>query len=163
MKKLKKFAFIGAVVLIVSATSITALAASSYTTPAEIVAGLTGKSVESVTAQKVESGETYGSLASEYGVLTQFKSQMLEQKKAQLAERVNAGTMTQERADAIIAAMEANQANCDGSCSGGTGAKMGAGFGAGTGTGNGSMNRNYGGGRNSSGFGRGACTGNVQD
>jgi len=164
MKNLKKIAVVGAIVLALGATSITAFAATGTNTPVGIVAGLTGKSVESVTAEKVESGKTYGSLASDYGVLTQFKSQMLEQKKAQLAEKVKAGTMTQERADAIIAAMEANQANCDGSCSGKSGAKMGAGFGAGTGKGNGtgSMNRNHGDG-NGSGCGSGNCTGNAQN
>lgn len=144
MKNFKKIAVIGAVVLIVSATSITALAASNHNTPAGILAGLTGKSVESVTAQKAETGETYGSLAGEYGVLDQFKSKMLEQKKAILGERVAAGTMTQERADAIIAAMQTHQANCAGTGSGGTGAGMGAGFSG--------MNGKYGGGgRNGSG------------
>lgn len=156
MKNLKKIALIGTVVLTVSAASITAHAASNYGTPAEIVAGLTGKSVESVTAEKTETGDTYGALANEYGVLDQFKSQMLEQKKAYLDERVAAGTMTREQADAIIAAMEARQADCDGTCSGGTGARMGAGFGG--------MNGNRGGGaRSSSGCGSGFSTGSVQD
>jgi hypothetical protein len=171
MNKLKKIALIGAVVLVVSATSITALAASSYNNPAEIVAGLTGKSVESVTAEKTETDVTYGALAGEYGVLDQFKSQMLEQKKAYLAERVAAGTMTQERADAIIAAMEANQANCDGTCIGGAGYGMGNGacdgncdgIGVGAGGSNGGMNGNHGGGgRNGSGCGSGFCAGNAQ-
>jgi len=156
MKNLKKIALIGAVVLTVSATSITALAASSYNTPAEIVAGLTGKSVESVTTEKIETGDTYGALANEYGVLDQFKSQMLEQKKAYLDERVAAGTMTREQADAIIASMEARQADCDGTCSGGAGARMGAGFGG--------MNGNRGGGaRSGSGCGLGFSTGSAQN
>lgn len=154
MKNLKKIAIIGAIVLILGATSITALAVS-YNTPAEIVAGLTGSSVESVTAQKAETGESYGAMANEYGVLDQFKSQMLEQKKAYLNEQVAAGTMTQERADAIIAAMEARQADCDGTCSGGTGAGMGAGFGG--------MRGNRGGGfRNGAGSGSGVCMGSMQ-
>ena len=156
MKNLKKIALIGAVVLTVSATSITALAASSYNTPAEIVAGLTGKSVESVTTEKIETGDTYGALANEYGVLDQFKSQMLEQKKAYLDERVAAGTMTREQADAIIASMEARQADCDGTCSGGAGARMGASFGG--------MNGNRGGGaRSGSGCGLGFSTGSAQN
>lgn len=144
MKNLKKIVVVGAVIFTLGTTSIAALAAS-YNTPAEIVAGLTGKSVESVTTQKAETGKTYGALADEYGVLDQFKAQNLEQKKIQLAERVKAGTMTQEQADAIIAAMEDRQANCDGTCSGATGAGMGAGFGR--------MSENRGGGRN--GFGCG--------
>lgn len=141
MKNLKKIAGIGVAVLVVSAASVNALAASSYNTPAETVAGLTGKSVESVTAEKVETGSTYGALADEYGVFDQFKTQMLEQKKALLDEKVEAGTITQERADAIIAAMETNQENCNGTGSGGIGAEMGAGFGRMTGNrGGGSRN-----------------------
>ncbi|MPL99630.1 hypothetical protein SDC9_45848 [bioreactor metagenome] len=156
MKNLKRVAIVGAIVLTLGVTSVTALAASGYNTPAEIVAGLSGKSVESITAQKAETGKAYGTLANEYGVLNQFKSQMLEQKNAYLAEKVAEGTMTQERADTIVAAMEANQANCDGSCNGRTGAGMGAGFGG--------MNGNHGGGgRSGSGCGSGICAGNVQN
>ena len=156
MKNLKKLAIIGAVVLAVSVTSITALAASTYKTPVEIVAGLAGKSVEDVTAERTETGDTYGALATEYGVLSEFKSQMLEQKKTYLDERVAAGTMTREQADTIIEAMEARQVSCDGTGSGGTGAQMGAGFGC--------MNGNRGGGaRNGYGCGLGCGTGSAQD
>lgn len=129
MKRLNKIALIGAAVFAVGATSVSALAVSDYSTPAEIVAGLTGKSVESVVTEKTETGGTYGTLADGYGVLEQFKSQVLEQKKAYLEERVAAGTMTQEQADAITEAMEAHQATCDGTGTGGIGAGMGAGFG----------------------------------
>jgi len=160
MKNLKKIVGLGVAVFVVSAASVTALAASNYNTPAETLAGLTGKSVESVTTEKIETGDTYGALANEYGLLDQFKSQMLEQKKAYLDERVAAGTMTQEQADAIIAAMEARQADCDGTCSSGTGARMGAGFGG--------MNGNRGGGACNglgygSGCGLGFSTGSAQN
>lgn len=152
MKLHKKFALIGAAALVISVTSISALAASSYQTPAEIVAGLTGKTVESVTTEKMETGETYGSLAEDYGVLDEFQAQSLEAKKAYLEERVASGAITQERADTILAAIESHQANCDGLHSGGSGAEMGAGFGGGNGTGMGTGygrgNGNAGGGRN---------------
>lgn len=108
----------------------------------------------SVIADKTESGSTYGAIASEAGVLDEFKAQMLEQRKANLSERVTAGTMTQERADEIIAAMEENQANCDGS---GTGSGMCSGTCTGTGAGLGSGSGNRGGGQNGSGRGMGAC------
>lgn len=159
MKNLKKIAVAGAIVLTIGATSITAFAAVGPNARAGILAGLTGKSVETITEQKVESGKTYGSLANEYGVLTQFKSQVLEERKAQLAEKVQAGTMTQERADAIIAAMEANQANCDGSGSGRIGAKMGAKFGNGDGTGAGGMNRVHRGAQGGANRGSGSTAG----
>ena len=128
MKKFKKFAVIGLAMLVVGAMSVTALAAS-YKTPAEVVAGLIGKTVDGVIEERNDSGKTYGAIASDAGKLSEFKSQMLEQKKAALQERVAAGTMTQERADEIIAALERNQPNCDGTGSGRIGQKMGAGFG----------------------------------
>ncbi len=168
MKKFKKIALIAAAVLVVGTISLTALAASGSGTPAEIVAGLTGKTVESVTEEKTESGATYGALAGEYGVLEQFKAQMLERRKAQLEERVAAGTMTRERADAALAAMEANQANCDGTGSGGAGFGKRSGTCGGTcdgtgtrsGGGNGGMSGKHGGGRNGSGCTGGSCAGN---
>ncbi|SMC86907.1 hypothetical protein [Papillibacter cinnamivorans] len=165
MKHLKKLALAGATVLAVGAISIPALAVSGYSSPADIVAGLTGNTVESVIADKTESGETYGSIASSSDVLSEFRAEMLEIKRANLAERVAAGAMTQERADEILAAMEAHQADCDGTGSGGnagTGAGFG-GFGAGTGTGTGSMNRgSHGNGQSGTGCGLGTCTGQTE-
>ena len=154
MKKFKNVAIVMAVILVIGVTSVTAFAASGYTSPAQIIASLTGKSTESIIADKTESGSTYGTIANEAGVLDEFKAQMLEQRKANLSERVTAGTMTQERADEIIAAMEENQANCDGS---GTGSGMcsGACTGVGAGMGNGGGNR--GNGQNGSGCGTGEC------
>ena len=154
MKKFKNVAIVMAVILVIGVTSVTAFAASGYTSPAQIITGLTGKSIESVIADKTESGSTYGAIASEAGVLDEFKAQMLEQRKANLSERVTAGTMTQERADEIIAAMEENQANCDGS---GTGSGMCSGTCTGTGAGLGNSAGNRGGGQNGSGRGMGAC------
>lgn len=181
-KHFKKLILVGAVVLAVGATSVTALAVSGTGTPAEIVAGLTGKTVETVVAEKTQSGQTYGALASAAGKLDEFKTQMMEQKKELLNEKVAAGTMTQERATAIVAAMEQNQANCDGTgagnngagagtCTGtgaGTGAAMGAGFGGlngnkqgsgqgGSGLGTGARN-----GQGGSGLGTGACAGQAE-
>ncbi len=131
MKSLKKLAIVGAIVLALTVTTVTAFAAP-YSSPAEIIAGLTGESADGVRTERVESGSTYGSIADSYGVLEAFEEQMLEQKEAWLQERVTAGTLTQEQADTIIAAMRENQANCDGSADGscgGLGVGMGAGFG----------------------------------
>ena len=129
MKNFGKIAAVGAIVLVIGATSVTALAASGYSTPADIVAGLTGQTAEDVITEKTDTGETYGAIAEDNGVLEAFKDQMMENKEALLNERVAAGTMTQERADAIIAAMEENQVDCDGTGTGGLGSGMGAGFG----------------------------------
>jgi hypothetical protein len=134
MKKFKKLIILGAAVLLIGATSVSALAAA-YGSPAEILAGLTGRTTDSVIAEKTESGTTYGAIANDSGVLDQFKAQMLELKKADLDARVASGRLTQAQADAILAAMEANMADCDGTGSGkgtcGIGG-MGGGFGAGT-------------------------------
>ena len=162
MKNYKKIAAIGALVFTVAITSLTAFAASAYHSPAEAVAGLTGQTTESVIAQKAETGKTYGTLANEAGVLDQYKTEVLEMKKDILAEKVAAGTMTQEQADEIIAALEENQAVCDGTGSAGIGRQFGAGFGgmngSGQGRGQGGMGYSQGG----SGFGQRNNTCRVQ-
>lgn len=147
---MKKTVLVLATVLTLGAVSVTAMAANVLKTPAEIVAGLTERTAESVTEEKAQSGKTYGAIANEAGVLDEFKSQRLEQKKALLSEKVADGTITQDRADSIIAAMEKNQADCDGTGSGMNGRGTCAGSGTCTG---GGMNGN---GRGS-GLGRGSC------
>jgi hypothetical protein len=143
MKGMKRVLVTGAVVLAMGATAVTALAVTKTLTPAEILAGITGKPVETVIAERNETEQTYGALASDYGVLDKFQSQMLEEKKEYLEQRVAEGTMTQEQADAILAAIEANQANCDGTGNGGGAGRAGFGMGAGFGR----MNGNGAGGR----------------
>ncbi len=129
MKNSKKI-FTGSIVaLALAATSVTAFAASAYSTPAEAVAGITGRTPESVVAERVESGKTYGTIAAEAGVLDEFKNEMLEIKKDSLDTQVENGTITKEKADAVIEALEENQAVCDGTGSAKIGQNMGAKFG----------------------------------
>lgn len=157
MKLKKSFVMIGASVAMMAAMSVSVFAASQYTTPAEAVAGLTGREVQSVIDERTETGKSYGTIAAEAGVLDEFKNETLEMKKDQLAKRVADGTMTQEQADAIIARLEANQATCDGSGSAGTGRNAGAGFGMGSRQGGG-----QGGGQGKgagTGRGMGSCNG----
>ncbi len=144
MKNLKKMVALGAMVTLIGAASLTAFAGSGYSTPAEVLAALTGKTVETVITEKTETGKTYGTLAEEAGKLTEFKAELTAAKKTQLAERVASGTLTQERADAITAQMLKNQENCDGSGTGNNGERMGAGFGNGQGNGQGQGNMNRG-------------------
>ena len=113
------------------AVGVAAFAAEART-PAQIVADLTGKTVEAVAAERAD-GETYGALAKEAGKLDEFKAAMLESRKALLEERVAAGTLTREQADAILAAIEKNMATCDGTGSARIGRTFGAGFGQGSG------------------------------
>jgi hypothetical protein len=79
------------------------------------------------------------------------KAAILELKKDILAQRVADGTMTQEQADEILAALIENQATCDGTGSARIGQKYGAAFGMGNGQGRG--------GRMGMGRGQGLCGG----
>lgn len=137
MKNFKKLIIVGAVVTMVGAASVTAFAASSYSTPAEAVAGLTGRTLEDVTSERYETGKTYGTIANDAGKLDEFQTEMLQAKKDILASRVEAGSITQERADEIIAVVENNQATCDGTGSLKAGQRMSAGFGRMNGNGQG--------------------------
>lgn len=104
--------------------------AAEFKTPADIVSGLTGKTVEAVSAERA-SGKTYGTMAKEAGVLETFQEEMLVQKKAVLDQRVTEGRMTQDQANAIYAAIQENQVTCDGNGSAQIGKNNGVGFGNG--------------------------------
>lgn len=135
----KKLVGLGLVVGALVVTSVGSFAASDYKTPAEAVAGLTGKTVESIVQERVETGKTYGTIANDAGKLEEFKAENLKIKEDNLNAQVQAGTRTQESADAILERLKANQAVCDGTGSAGIGQGMGAGFGS-NGTGNGAGN-----------------------
>ena len=116
MKKFNGLTKLGVVVIAVAMLSVTAFAASAYSNPAEAVAGLTGRDVDSVIAERRESGERYGTIAEKAGVLEAFEAEMLQIRKDVIAKRVADGTLTQERADEIIAIIEERAAACDGEC-----------------------------------------------
>lgn len=137
------------VALALVATSMTAFAATTYGTPAEAVAGITGKTVEEVTAQR-RAGTTYGAIAAEAGKLEEFKQAMQETYKEALDARVADGKLTQEQADKLFAERVERQSTCDGSGNGG-----GCGLGLGNG---GGVGRGMGGGR---GMQNGACRNGV--
>lgn len=128
MKKFKKVIIVGLVVVALAATSLTAFAFTESSTPAEIMANITGKTVEEVTNQKLESNLTYGELAIDAEVWDEFKDEMLKSKKAFLDEKVADKTLSQEEADEIYNNMLERQEYCtaDGA---GSGRMMGNGFG----------------------------------
>ena len=128
MMNLKKLLAV-VVVVGVLGTAGAVFAATTTKTPADIVSGIVGKSVEDVTKDRV-AGKTYGTIANEAGKLDEFKKQMLANSKALLDQRVKDKTLTQERADAIYKAMVDNQAICDGTGNAGLGMN-GTGCGAG--------------------------------
>ncbi len=114
MKKIKQVLTVCLSILALAALSATVFAASAYSTQAEVVAGITGRTTESVLTERIETGKTFGTIASEAGKLDEFKAEILEIKKDALNAQVAAGRITQERADAILLAIEENQALCDG-------------------------------------------------
>jgi len=122
--------------------------ALDFKSNAEIVAGLTGKSVDAVNDARVK-GESYGEQAADAGKLEQFKDAHLDQMKARLDELVKEGKITRADADARIKAMTERMESCtgDGTNQGGFGGGMGGGMGGGFGQ------------RNGSGAGTGARTG----
>ncbi|MFZ2537670.1 MAG: hypothetical protein WAX04_02060 [Oscillospiraceae bacterium] len=130
MTILKKVIAVGTMVLAISSTSSTAFAASTYNTPAEAVAGITNRTVQSVIDERAQTGKTYGTIAKEAGNLDRFKKENLEMKKSKLNAQVVDGEITQEKADTIIKAIEENQAVCDGTGAAKIGRKMGAKFGS---------------------------------
>ena len=109
MKSLKKIITLSAVVFVIGVVTITGFAASNYKTPAEALAGLTGKTVDAVIAERQESNSTFGVMAAEAGKLEEFKVEALEMRKDNLNAQVEAGTMTQERADAIMNQIQERQ------------------------------------------------------
>ncbi len=132
MQRFKKFIMAFTILALVGAGG--AVYATAAMTPAEIASGLTGKSAETLNQERA-AGKTYGTMAKEAGKLEEFKSQMLQQKKLVLDQRVAEGRLTQERADAIYNSIKTNQANCDGTGNARLGKNAGAGLGQGQGKG----------------------------
>ena len=133
MKRTKMLMGFAMTVLVLAAVAVSAYATPEFNSPAEVVAGMTNRSVEDVVAEKQEADTTYGSMAKAAGILDEFKARMLETKKAIIAEMVADGTLTQDQADAITKAFEERQSACDGRASSQIGKRYGACFGKGTG------------------------------
>lgn len=111
MKRWQKVLITGLLSLGVATT---AFATSNYTNPAQIVAALTNRSVDSVVDERYQTGKTFGMIADEAGKLAEFKQEMLELKKDELAKCVQEGSMSQERANQIIERIKERQEYCDG-------------------------------------------------
>ena len=137
MKK-KKLAVLAAIVAIIMVGAVSAsFAATNWQTPAEILSGLTGKSVDEVQSER-QAGSPYGAQAEDSDVLEAFKTARLEQFRARLDEAVAQGDLTQEEADARYDYMVERQALClGGGLTGGIAGADGDGFGFGMGGGRG--------------------------
>ena len=162
--KTKKLAILAAIVVVIMVGAVSAsFAATEWKRPADILAGLTGQSVDTV-QEKRQEGASYGAQAAEAEILEEFKAARLENIEARLAEAVAEDDLTQEEADARLEAMAERQETCTGD---GTGAGSGLGGmrqgrGAGKGAGNGAGNGlGMGGGGRGNGMGSGACIGTA--
>ncbi len=115
--KIKKMLAIGAAVLMLGASSVAVYGASAYKSIPEMVAGITGRTIESVIDERVQTGKSYATIASDAGKTDEYIEGATQLRKDVLDARVAAGLLTQEEADALIAA-------CDGTgtCTTGTSA-----------------------------------------
>ena len=128
MKNLKgmKKILTGGIAVLTLTTAV--LAAPAYGTPAEAAAGVTGRTLEEITEERM-SGKPYGLIAAESGMLEEFQAAMLEIREAALAARVESGTLAQEEVDTVLEAIRQRQAVCDGTGAGGCGLRAGWGRG----------------------------------
>lgn len=153
MKTKKLFLLISIVTVLLVGVASVSYAATVYSSPAELVAALTGKSVDQAVADR-QAGDSYGAQALEADKLEEFQDARDEIFKARLDQAVTDGQLTQAEADERLAAMELRQETCDGTGTGngqGSGLGMGRGNGAGAGMGGG-MGRG-----NGAGAGLGNC------
>lgn len=154
MKKSKLAIIISVAAILVIALSTAAFAIAKGDTPAEIVANLTGKTVDEVNDLRGD-GQSYGEQAKAAGKLDEFQDERLDLEERNLAQAVLDEEMTQEEADALLAKAELRMQDCDGTGSGaGNGVCDGTGSGAGNGVCDGS-----GSGQGMGGQGNGACDG----
>lgn len=118
MKKLTKIALVGAAILVIGATSVTALAASEAG-PGNMMPGY---GTRAYAANNTAFGDS--------DKLDALQAQCLDRMRAVLDAKVADGTMTQAQEDAFLAAMKERQAVCDGTGSS-CGVTDGNGFGLG--------------------------------
>ena len=156
MKKNKLFITLSIVTLLVIGASTAVFAATEYKTPAEIVAVLTGKTVDEAVAER-QAGTSYGAQAKEADKLDEFQTARLELCDQNLDQAVLDGRMTQEEADKLLEDMTLRMEDCDGT---GTGAGVGQGTGYKTGLCDGTGSGQNGERGNGTGMGMGRGAGN---
>lgn len=111
---------------------ITTASALTNQSKAEKLAELTNKPVSEIISERYDNNKTYGEIATENGVLEQFKTYHYENKKSIVQEKVNNGILTEEEGKKILEQIEERHTNCDG-----TGNKNHVGLGLGNGQGHG--------------------------
>lgn len=143
MKVLKRISIALALVLVIGIFSIPAFAADKeekiYNTPIEIVAGITGRTVESVEQEIRDSGKRCITIAYEAGKLNDFKEEEVKLVSRNLDTDVADGIITRQSADDIITRLKDNQKNYEDYAKGTYTSDYGDGYGYG----HGHYNRNY--------------------
>ena len=144
MQKKRIILMLSIATILVIGMSTAAFAAADYQAPAEIVAGLTGKTIDEVRADR-QAGTSYGAQAVEVDKLDEFQTERLALCEQNLDQAVIDGNLTQEEADKLLAEMTDRMEDCDGTGTGlgqasgnGTGEGLGICNGTGDGSGNGS-------------------------
>lgn len=86
---------------------------SNFQDKAEILSELTGKSTNEIIEERIEENKTYGTIATENGVLEEFQNKNLDQIKNNLNEKVGEVVISKEEADEIISNRENTMQNCN--------------------------------------------------
>ncbi len=114
MKNKKILLMTAIVTVLVLGLATVSFAATEWKTPAEILAGLTGKSVEAVQEARQE-GQSYGAQAAAADKLDAFRDERLAQMENRLKDAVEDGLLTEEEAAQRLETMQERAATCDGS------------------------------------------------
>lgn len=136
MKYTKRWIMAGVAAAIIGVSGFTAMAAADYTNPLQLVANITGRTVESVADEQYTTGKSLYTIADEAGKSADFKDGMVTLRKERLDQRVADGTMSRDRADAIVSNMKANDSGYGYGCGGYGGGGYGPGCGGYGGRGN---------------------------
>jgi hypothetical protein len=140
MKKKIWIPLLATVAILMIGTSFVISAASAPRNPAEVLADLTGKSVQDIREDRRD-GFCFAAQAQEAGVLPEFQNERLAICEERLDSAVADGRMTREDADKILAEMKLRQESFDGTGIGPEG-QNGPGYGLRDGTCIGSENPN---------------------
>ena len=95
MKNWKKGLAIGLMMTVLGVG--TAFAAETFKNPAEILAGLTGKTVEQVEKERWDGHKSYGQMADEAGKWSEFRKANIAERQKYVDQQVKDGKMSQER------------------------------------------------------------------
>lgn len=85
----------------IGVTTLTVYAQAKYETPREALSAITGKTIDEIHTLRFEEGMNHADLFETDAQYEEFKSEVLEQRKDRIDERVEDGRLTQERANEI--------------------------------------------------------------